>query len=69
MASVLGLVMALAGQAALPPDYKGKPIEDSVYRAGAQVIPGRVECAYFDFGGEGWLIIAMAPIMAMANSI
>ncbi len=40
-------------QAALPPDYQGKPFEDSVYKGGPQVIPGRVQCAYFDFGGEG----------------
>jgi hypothetical protein len=33
--------------------YKGKPFEDSVYHGGAQKIPGRVECAYYDLGGEG----------------
>jgi hypothetical protein len=37
----------------VPPDYTGKPFEDSVYRAGPQAIPGRVQCAYFDLGGEG----------------
>jgi hypothetical protein len=37
----------------VPLDYKGKPYEDSVYKAGAQVIPGKIECAYFDLGGEG----------------
>src|SRR5580765_682356 len=39
--------------AALPPDYKGKPFQDEVYTRGAQPIPGRVQCAYFDLGGEG----------------
>jgi hypothetical protein len=33
--------------------YKGTPHQDSRYRGGAQKIPGRVECAYYDRGGEG----------------
>ena len=33
--------------------YKGKPYHDSRYQGGAQTIPGRVECAYYDLGGEG----------------
>jgi len=40
-------------KAQLPKDYKGKPFKDSVYTKGAQVIPGRVELAYYDLGGEG----------------
>src|SRR5437660_166050 len=36
-----------------PPDYKGMPFHDSVYSAGAQTIPGKVECAFYDLGGEG----------------
>jgi len=39
--------------AQLPKDYKGKPFKDSVYTQGAQAIPGRVELAYYDLGGEG----------------
>jgi len=50
---ITGLALGLKSNAALPPDYQGKPFEDSVYKAGAQVIPGRVECAYYDRGGEG----------------
>ena len=34
-------------------DYKGTPFQDTRYQAGAQKIPGRVECAYYDLGGEG----------------
>jgi hypothetical protein len=34
-------------------DYKGAPYQDSKYQGGAQKIPGRVECAYYDLGGEG----------------
>ena len=36
-----------------PADYKGQPFSDAVYKGGPQVIPGRIECAYFDLGGEG----------------
>ncbi len=34
-------------------EYKGTPFHDSVYQDGPQKIPGRVQCAYYDFGGEG----------------
>jgi hypothetical protein len=33
--------------------YKGIPFHDSAYRGGPQEIPGRVQCAYYDLGGEG----------------
>jgi hypothetical protein len=33
--------------------YRGRSFHDSVYHGGGQRIPGRVECAYYDFGGEG----------------
>jgi hypothetical protein len=33
--------------------YKGTPFKDSRYTGGAQPIPGRVQCAYYDLGGEG----------------
>jgi hypothetical protein len=34
-------------------DYPGKPFHDNRYQGGAQSIPGRVQCAYYDLGGEG----------------
>lgn len=34
-------------------NYKGTPYQDSAHQGGAQKIPGRVECAYYDSGGEG----------------
>ena len=37
----------------IPKDYAGRPFRDSVYTKGAQIIPGRVELAYYDLGGEG----------------
>lgn len=33
--------------------YKGSPYQDAHHRGVAQNIPGRVECAYYDQGGEG----------------
>jgi hypothetical protein len=45
--------------AQLPEGYRGVPYKDEVYRGnkmnpyGAQMIPGRVELAFFDLGGEG----------------
>ncbi len=33
--------------------YKGTPYQDTRYQGGPQKIPGRVECAYYDRGGEG----------------
>ena len=39
--------------AQIPKDYKGKPFKDKYYKQGAQPIPGRVQLAYYDLGGEG----------------
>ena len=33
--------------------YQGKPYRDSQYKSGAQIIPGKLQCEYYDFGGEG----------------
>jgi Carbohydrate binding module (family 6) len=54
---VLGLVtvtMSLeAGGADRNLSYKGTPYQDGRYTSGAQKIPGRVQCAFYDLGGEG----------------
>jgi hypothetical protein len=34
-------------------NYKGTPYMDTVYKTGAQIIPGKLQCEYYDFGGEG----------------
>jgi len=47
---VLCYALAVAGQGQ---HYPGEPFHDSVYHGGAQKIPGRVQCAYYDLGGEG----------------
>jgi hypothetical protein len=36
-----------------PKNYKGTPFHDSRHHGGPQKIPGRVECTYYDLGGEG----------------
>ncbi len=51
--TLLFLAFNYGGLAALPADYTGKPFDDSVYHGGAQTIPGKIECAYYDLGGEG----------------
>ena len=33
--------------------YKGTPYQDAHYSGGPQKIPGKVQCAYYDRGGEG----------------
>jgi hypothetical protein len=49
----VALGLGVRSNAELPLGYTGKPFHDSLYTAGAQVIPGKVECAYYDLGGEG----------------
>lgn len=53
MASLSGHAEGTPPASHLPADYKGRPFEDAVYKGGPQVIPGKVQCAFFDFGGEG----------------
>jgi hypothetical protein len=49
-----GAALCLAGCASDGwKSYSGKPFEDSVFHVGPQTIPGRVQCAYYDLGGEG----------------
>lgn len=42
--------------------YKGTPYKDSRYHAGPQAIPGRIQCAYYDLGGEGVAYHDTTPI-------
>jgi hypothetical protein len=55
---ILSLVVTIVLCAAqtytqIPNGYKGKPFADSAHHQGAQTIPGKVELALFDMGGEG----------------
>src|SRR5580698_1707944 len=54
---ILSTVLALTATIGAPAtdflaSYKGAPYHDSRYHDGAQTIPGRVQCAYYDLGGE-----------------
>ena len=33
--------------------YQGVPYSDSIFKSGIQNIPGKLQCEYYDFGGEG----------------
>jgi hypothetical protein len=40
-------------RAAVPADYQGKPFTDAFHKTGPPSIPGLVQCALYDLGGEG----------------
>jgi hypothetical protein len=46
----------------VPKDYKGKPFQDSTHSSGPQSIPGRVQAALYDLGGEGIAYHDVDPI-------
>lgn len=50
---VLVCLLAATAVAQVPPGYKGTPFHDAQHPGGPQVIPGRLEVAYYDLGGEG----------------
>lgn len=33
--------------------YQGMPFQDSRYKNGAQILPGKLQCEFYDLGGEG----------------
>jgi hypothetical protein len=52
----LAVVFSSAAHSAgadFPAGYKGLPYQDSRYNSGPQLIPGKVQCAFYDLGGEG----------------
>lgn len=51
-AIVGGLCLSYAA-ASVPDGYKGKPFADQFHHPGPQVIPGKMQSALFDLGGEG----------------
>ena len=56
LAALLATLLAtttFAFQNNLPKDYKGTPYQDDHHKNAPQAIPGKVECAYYDSGGEG----------------
>ena len=53
LALLIGATAAGAPNAEFLRNYKGTPYHDARYHGGAQKIPGKVMCAYYDLGGEG----------------
>jgi hypothetical protein len=47
------LAAASLVRAAVPADYQGKPFADAFHKSGPPNIPGIVQCALYDLGGEG----------------
>jgi hypothetical protein len=47
------LLLAPCMEGSVPKDYKGKPFRDATHHTGAQTIPGRLQAALYDLGGEG----------------
>jgi len=52
-ATTIGILAGLACALAMPPGYRGKPFRDQFHKSGPQVIPGTLQCALYDLGGEG----------------
>jgi Carbohydrate binding module (family 6) len=49
----VSMLPAIGSSRSFLSQYKGLPYHDSRYNDGAQKIPGKVLCAYYDLGGEG----------------
>jgi hypothetical protein len=50
---IISAALATSGLAQVPANYKGHPFQDPYHKLGPQVVPGRVELALYDLGGEG----------------
>jgi Carbohydrate binding module (family 6). len=50
---LIGITTLMFSVSAVAQEYAGKPFENVVHKGGPQEIPGRLFCAYYDFGGEG----------------
>ena len=53
LAAFVAATALCASNSAFLAHYKGIPYHDNRYQGGAQAIPGKVICAYYDLGGEG----------------
>ncbi|HXC94335.1 MAG TPA: hypothetical protein VNU92_01485 [Edaphobacter sp.] len=51
--AVLFILLAATIHGQIPKGYKGKPFRDATHTTGSQVIPGRLQTALYDLGGEG----------------
>jgi len=51
--AMVALVCVGYAVAGIPPAYKGKPFRDQFHKTGPQGIPGTIQLALYDLGGEG----------------
>jgi hypothetical protein len=49
----LVLLLGLQTYGQVPKEYQGKPFRDATHTTGPQTIPGRLQAAFYDLGGEG----------------
>jgi hypothetical protein len=56
------LLLAFGSRGEVPAGYKGQPFEDGTHNAGPQTIPGRLQAALYDLGGEGVAYHDVDPI-------
>lgn len=47
------LAVSNLGADPFPATYQGKPFTDNFHKSGVPVIPGLIQCALYDLGGEG----------------
>src|SRR5271170_7795938 len=47
------LLLSFGASGEVPAGYKGQPFQDATHNAGPQTIPGRLQAALYDLGGEG----------------
>ncbi|MGA7629382.1 MAG: hypothetical protein WCB11_01365 [Terriglobales bacterium] len=64
------MLVLLAGTNAggrVPADYEGKPFQDAAHAGVPQIIPGSLQAAFFDNGGEGIAYHDAEPTTAAAS--
>ncbi len=62
MLSFLTFPLGFSARGNLPDEYKGRPFQDASHTIGPQKIPGRLEAAFYDLGGEGVAYHDVDPI-------
>jgi hypothetical protein len=50
---LLSCAIGVSTDGNVPADYKGTPFQDSMHTSSPQTIPGRLQAALYDVGGEG----------------
>lgn len=53
MGVLLVFLVGFTAGGQIPEGYEGEPFRDATHTGGAQTIPGRLEAALYDLGGEG----------------